>query len=325
MRKIIYALLLCSVAFTAISAESASEAVSAQQFEQWFSDISNWGRWGREDQLGTLNLITPELKSRAAGLVKQGITVSLARNLDKQKSNFNTHPFEHTSAVHSFGNYAVVSDRYAVEYHGAAHTHLDALSHMAHKGKSYNGFPADITRLGGQGKLGIQAMKSGIFTRGVLVDMPLLREVDFLERGDAITAADLEAWEAKTGIRIGVGDVLLVRTGRWELDRTRGARHLTQGAAGLHASVAKWLKQRDVAVLGSDAGNDVIPSGVEGLQAPVHILTLVSLGMPLFDNLDLDVLADEASKRGKWEFLFIGAPLRAYGGTGSPINPLAVF
>lgn len=325
MNKIIIALLLCTIPFFAISAEPDSETISAQQFEKWFSEISNWGRWGQEDELGTLNLITQEIKTRAAGLVKQGITVSLALNLDKQKSNFNTHPFEHSSSVHDFGNHAIVSDRYAVEYHGAAHTHLDALSHMAYNRESYNGFPADKTMPDGPGKLGIHNMKGGIFTRGVLVDMPLLRGVDFLERGDAITVADLEAWEVKTGIRIGSGDVLLVRTGRWQLDRTDGARHLTQGAAGLHASVAKWLKQKDVAILGSDGGNDVIPSGVEGLQAPVHVLALVSLGMPLMDNLDLDVLASEALKYERWEFLFICAPLRAQGGSGSPVNPLAVF
>ena len=140
-----------------------------------------------------------------------------------------------------------------------------------------------------------------------------------------MTVADLEGWEAKTGITIGTGDVLLVRTGRWVLDQKHGFVNLVKGAAWLHVSVVKWLKQRDVAVLGSDGGNDVIPSRVEGEMIPVHLLTIAGSGMPLFDNLDLDALAGEVLKHEKREFLFVAAPMRAEGGTGAPINPLAVF
>ncbi len=323
--KNIVILLLCIFPLTATSAEPKPEAISVQQFDRWFDELSNWGRWGQEDELGTLNLISPAVRLSAASLVKQGVAISLGLDLNKDKSDHNTHPFVHKSSVHSFGAYDVVSDKYSVEYHGAAHAHIDALSHMAYKGRSYNGFTADLTRPEGAGKLGIQNIQDGIFSRGLLVDMPWLRGVDYLQRGEPITVPDLEAWEEKTGISVRQGDVLLVRTGRWVHDRKHGAIHLALGAAGLHASVVKWLKQRDVAVLGSDGGNDVIPSGVEGLQAPVHLLALVSLGMPLFDNLDLDALASEASKQGRWEFLFVVAPLRADGGTGAPVNPIAVF
>ena len=325
MKNIAVILLLCIIPLSAISAEPDSEAISMQQFDRWFDQLSNWGRWGKEDERGTLNLITPEVKTAAAALVTQGVSISLGLDLNKEKSDHNTHPFVHKSSVHSFGAYDVVSDKYSVEYHGAAHSHIDALSHMTYKGSSYNGFTADSTRPEGAGKLGIQNIQDGIFSRGVLVDIPWLRGVDYLKPGDPITVSDLEAWEKKTGISIRQGDVLLVRTGRWIHDRKHGAVHLAAGAAGLHASVVKWLKQRDVAVLGSDGGNDVIPSGVEGLQAPVHVLALVSLGMPLFDNLDLDALAGEASKHERWEFLFIVAPLRVDGGTGAPVNPIAVF
>ena len=183
----------------------------------------------------------------------------------------------------------------------------------------------DVLEAGGARKLGIQNAKNGIFTRGVLVDIPWLRGVDFLEPGTAITSKDLEAWEAKTGVKVGSGDVLLIRTGRFERVRQKGQWNFLEGAAGSHASVAKWLKARDVAVIGSDGVSDVMPSGVEGLFNPLHELVLVGLGMPILDNLDLDQLAREARQRNRWTFLFIGAPLRVPGGTGSPLNPLAVF
>ena len=96
-------------------------------------------------------------------------------------------------------------------------------------------------------------------------------------------------------------------------------------AAGFHASVAKWLRERDVAVIGSDGVSDVMPSNVEGLVNPLHELVIVGLGMPILDNLDLAALSREARQRRRWEFLFVGAPLRVRGGTGSPLNPLAIF
>lgn len=325
MKEIAVALLLCCLAFSVISAESDSDVISKQEFKQWFKELSNWGRWGEKDELGTLNLITPEVKIKAAALVKRGVSISLGLDLNTEKSGFNTHPFEHDVTAHAFGDQSILSDKYSVEYHGAAHTHIDALSHIVNEGKAYNGFSADSVKPSVSGKLGIHNMKGGVVSRGVLVDVPLLRGVEFLEPGDAITVADLEAWEKKTGIIVRAGDVLLVRVGRWERDKKHGPGHLINGAAGLHASVVPWLKQRDVAVLGSDGGNDVIPSGVEDMQFPVHLLALVSLGMPLLDNLDLDVLAAEAVRQQRWEFLFMGAPLRARGGTGSPLNPLAMF
>ena len=325
MIKILAALLLCASPLSAISAEPDPEAQGRQQFDQWFNEISNWGRWGQDDELGTLNLITPAVKVKAAGLVRQGVTISLARDLDKVKSEYNPHPFEQATSVISFGSQAIASDVYAVQYHGAAHTHIDALAHVFHKGRMYNGLPVELIRPDGSEKLGIHNMKDGIFTRGVLVDMAWLRGLDFLEPGYAITASDLEAWEAKAEVIIGTGDALLVRTGRWQRDRQLGPSDLRDGAAGLHASVAKWLKARDVAVVGSDGGNDVLPYSVASVSFPFHVLAVAALGMPLLDSLDLDALASEALKQGRWEFLFIGAPLRVEGGTGAPINPLAVF
>lgn len=303
-----------------IEAQPATQ-VSAAEFEAWLDEISNWGRWGSDDELGTLNLITPEKRKAAAALVRDGVSVSLALDLNTQRDPMNGNPFEHTLTVSEFAGHEVAGDAYSVQYHGFAHSHLDGLPHFAHDGKMYNGFEVDGLKPSGAERLGIENAFAGIFTRGVLVDMPRFRGVDFLEPGTAITAQDLEAWERQTGIRIGSGDVLLIRTGRWERVRQMGQWNFLQAAAGSHASVAKWLKERDVAVIGSD----VMPSGVEGLLNPLHELVLVGLGMPILDNLDLDAVAEAAAQRDRFEFLFVGAPLRVVGGTGSPLNPLAIF
>ena len=299
--------------------------VSTSEFNGWMEEISNWGRWGEDDQLGTLNLITDAKRRDAAGLVRDGVSVSMARELNTTRDAVNANPFEHALAVSEFGGHAVAGDVYSVQYHGFAHSHIDGLPHFAHDGRLYNGFPVSGLKADGAEQLGVHNMQRGIVTRGVLIDMPWHKGVEYLEPGTAITVQDLEAWEARTGVRVGSGDVLLIRTGRWEAVRQLGQWNFVERAAGSHASVARWLKARDVAVIGSDGVSDVMPSNVDGLANPLHELVIVALGMPILDNLDLDALAREAQQRGRWEFLFVGAPLRVRGGTGSPLNPLAVF
>ncbi len=174
--------------------------VTKTQFDTWLQEISNWGRWGADDQLGTLNLITPEKSKAAADLVREGVTVSLALDLNKQADELNASPFEHTLTVATFGGHEVAGDRYAVEYHGFAHSHIDGLPHFAHEGKMYNGFSVDTLKSDGAQKLGIHNAKNGIVSRGVLIDMPWFKGVDYLEPTTVITVDDLEAWESKTGV-----------------------------------------------------------------------------------------------------------------------------
>lgn len=318
-------LLVAFVAFGGCVEADSDSTVSVEQFDAWMAEVSNWGRWGEDDELGALNLITPEKRKAAAALVRDGVTVSLALDLNKTKDDLNTNPFEHELSVLQFDGHDAAVDKYAVDYHGYAHSHIDGLPHFGHKGKMYNGVSMDTLKPTGAEKLGIENAYQGIFTRGVLVDIAWLKGVDFLEPGTVITAEDLEAWEAKTGIRVGSGDVLLVRTGRWERVRQKGQWDFTQAAAGMHASVATWLRARDVAVLGCDGISDVVPSNVATKPNALHELVLVGIGMLILDNLDLDELAQEVLQRDRPEFLFVGAPLRVPGGTGSPLNPLAVF
>jgi kynurenine formamidase len=325
MMRILVPILLLCLSSPAL-AIGPPEAMSRAEYDQLMQDISNWGRWSVADELGTLNLITKKTRKSAAKLVREGITVSLALDLNKVQDPMNANPFKHDVYVAEFSGHQIAGDRYEVDYHGFAHSHMDGLPHFAHKGYFYNGVPYSTAKPEGTEKLGIQnAGINGVFTRGVLVDMPAFLGVDFLEPGIAITADDLKAWEKENRVKIGSGDVLLIRTGRWAKVHQDGQWNFLEKAAGVHASLAAFLKERDVVIIGSDGVSDVMPSGVEGLVNPLHELVLVGLGMPILDNLDLETLAQVASEQKRVTFLYVGAPLRVPGGTGSPLNPLAVF
>ena len=167
--------------------------------------------------------------------------------------------------------------------------------------------------------------KQGIFTRCVLMDMPRLFGVRFLEGGQPIYPGHLDAWEKAAGFKVESGDVVLIHTGRWERAKVEVEWDIMKNSAGLHASCLPWLKARDVALVGSDLSLDVLPSGVEGVALPVHMVVLVAMGMPILDNLDLEVMSAAAEARKRWMFALTVAPLAVAGGTGSPVNPLATF
>jgi len=299
------------------------DEVTAETVERWMSELSNEGRWGDDDELGTLNLITPENARRAAALVDEGISVSLSHDYVKEPAPDATSVFEHEMMI-SGGNFT--SDHFGVAYHGYIHSHMDALCHNSWQGGLYNGFSkGEVVQEGGCTRLDITTAKQGIVTRGILMDMARLTGVEYVEPGTPIYVEDLEAWEAETGIRVGPGDVILVRAGRWARRAAEGPFPAGSEAVGLHASVAPWLHQRGVAMVGSDYVNDVSPSGIEGVNLPIHQLTLVAMGMPLFDNLDLEEVARVAAEQERWEFMLVAAPLAVPGGTGSPLNPLAIF
>ncbi len=285
------------------------------------TELSNWGRWGKEDQMGTVNLITAEKRKEAAALVKEGVPVSLSHDYLTEKAPDNDNPFGHKMLAPS-GDWFM--DQYSVVYHGLAHTHMDSLAHTSWKGKMYNGFPISEVTSTGANKLGVTGFRNGIFSRGVLVDIPKLKGVPYLEPGVAIYPEDLEAWEKKTGVRISSGDVVLIRTGRWARRAAKGAWDPSR-IAGLHASTLPWLKKRDIAVMGSDACLDVLPSAVDGIPQPVHLVFLVAMGTPIFDNFDFEALSAAAETRNRYAFLITAAPLTVLGGTGSPLNPIALF
>ncbi len=291
--------------------------------DRMMTQLSNWGRWGKTDQMGAANLITPEKRREAAKLVTEGVSISLSRNTDPVKAVDNDAPFGHKMMIGVGGEFNM--DEYDVAYHGFASTHFDSLSHVFYQGRMYNGYPQSAVMDQGAGHLAVTAYRDGFLTRGVLIDMAWLKGVRYLEPSTPIYPEDLDAWEKKTGIRVSAGDAVFIRTGRWARRAEKGPWDASAHSAGLHASCAKWLKDRDVALLGSDGSHDVLPSLVDGVAWPVHRLLLVAIGMPLFDNCDLENLSRAAASRSRWTFLFTAAPLAVTGGTGSPLNPIATF
>jgi kynurenine formamidase len=301
----------------------APARVPKAQVEQWMKDLSNWGRWGKDDQRGTLNLITPAKRKQALRLVKDGAAVSLAHPLDRGLFPDNPRPIRAAMTLDNGGH---AMDLYSIWYHGSTITHLDALCHYSHEGVLYNNLPKSaITPETGCGVLGVEHQQDGWITRGVVVDIPLMKGVPYLDPGDGITDADLDAWEKFSGVRIEPGDAVFVRTGRWARRQALGPWNVAQQAAGLHITAMPWLKQRDVALLGSDGVQDVLPSGVEGFGRPIHLLSIVTLGMPLIDVMDLETVAAESARRKQWAFMVTLAPAPVPGGTGFPVNPIALF
>ena len=306
-----------------LGGEEARTPITVATIDAWATDLSNAGRWGDDDQLGTLNLITPAVRVAAAKLVTEGVSVSMAHPLLTARSADNWTPFEHRmqATPDKAGGWA--TDTWSLMFHGFAHSHIDALCHLAYKGKYYNGFPMSGTTAEGCKNLGITNIGDGIFTRGVLMDIPRLKGKDWLDPGEAVMVADLEAWEKQAGIKVGSGDAILLHTGRWLRRVKEGP---TRGAyAGFHASTVPWLKARDAAVVGTDGGLDAYPSGVPDSGAPVHTLVLAVLGMPILDVMDLTAVSAAAAERKRWTFLLTAAPMRVPNGTGSAINAIATF
>jgi kynurenine formamidase len=293
---------------------------NADEFDQMFNQVKNWGRWGPNDELGAANLITEATRKRAFSLAKQGIVVGLAHPPLEEAAPDNQNPFEHTV------NRGLTTDTYKVSYHGYAHSHIDALCHFAYKGQTYNGYQAsDVNTEKGCTRLSIEALKNGVVTRGILLDIPRLKGVPWLEPGTPVFVEDIEAWEKKAGVKVGPGDAIFLRTGRWARRAKQGPWAVGSNEAGYHASVAPWLKARGVAFLASDDAQDVTPSLVTGITLPVHTLAIAGLGIDILDNQDLEAVAETAAKLNRWEFLVTVGPVPVIGGTGFPVNALAIF
>jgi kynurenine formamidase len=295
----------------------------ADQVGAFHKSLSNWGRFGERDQLGALNFITSEKRRAAAASVRSGRTVSCARPLPTRADVDNPSPVAH----HMIGTHTegYGGDYFALAPHGFATSHIDALCHIFHEGRLYNGYATETVTAHGALELGIHELRDGIVSRGVLLDIPLARGVAYLEPGDPIFPDDLETAERNAGITVEEGDVLLVSTGRWALREERGAWDVRQSLAGLDASCLPWLYERRVAALGCDGVSDVVPSRIEGMALPIHSVAIVAMGLHLLDNLELRDLARACGEEGRWEFLLTVAPLVLERGTASPVNPIALF
>jgi kynurenine formamidase len=308
-----------------------ASGVTDQDVKNLLSKCSNWERWGKADERGALNYITDQKRAAAAKLVRTGEVVSLSLPLATIPAPDNPTPVTHMMQqcghdAHEMELLPYSADYFAIAPHGLANTHLDALCHVFYQGKMYNGFNATEVGSHGAKKCAIDITNPGVVSRGVLLDIPKLKKANWLDNNVKITAEDLDAAEKDHGVTVEEGDVLFVRTGRARQRKEKGAWDPFHGGmAGLDVSSLPWLHGRKIAVLGSDGVSDAVPSGFKEFALPIHVCTLVMMGVHLIDNADLDALAAACAKNGRYEFQFVMAPLYLKQGTASPVNPIAIF
>ena len=306
---------------------SSNHNAAREDFDRLMKDLSNWGRWGKNDQIGAVNLITPAKRKQALASVKEGFSVSMAHTAETEPAVDNPRPIVRVMSLGlglSPTGIGGASDSLTVSYHGLVHTHMDSFCHRLYNGQMYNGMPISEITTKGCNVGSVFSYKDGIMTRAVLMDIPRLKGVDYLAPGTRIYPEDLDAWVKEAHLKILPGDAVFIRTGRPALRQAKGPYDTSQ-LAGLYITCAKWLHDHDAAILGSDGAEDVHPSGIEGIAEPIHALVLIAMGMPIFDNLDLEAVSKEAAKRNRWDFLVTAAPTAIPGETGSILNPIATF
>jgi kynurenine formamidase len=304
--------------------------MSAQEFRELFNAVSNWGRWDDDGERGALNHLTRARIVAAARLVRTGTTITLSQPLKTRAGIDVPEPADHhmtmlTDVDIGSGSVRFAKDYVGVDYHNDGHNHIDAFSHVAYHGRLYGGTSDKSVTSEGAGVGSIEVLKDGLVGRGVLLDVPRVRGVSWIEPGDHVFREDLEAAERAQGVRVGTGDILLVRTGHTRRQAEREPWDTAKAKAGLHPTVATFLAERCVAVLGSDGNNDTAPSTTEGVAFPIHVLAINAMGIHLLDYLQFEDLVGRCEEAGSWEFLFAAAPLRIVRGTGSPLNPTAIF
>jgi kynurenine formamidase len=300
--------------------------LSLADFQELYDRLRHGARWGAQDRRGALNNARPDQLIGAASSVSRGRTVSLAAQVEHEVSADNPVPWVHELAMPDEGlasdGLDFAMDTISLHIHGDADSHIDALCHVSYDGTLYNDVPADRT---GAAELSINRLGQGVAGRGVLLDIPRLRGTRWLEPGDHVTPADLAEAERAQNVVVEAGDLLFVRVGHRRRRRELGAWDASAARAGLHPAAVEELAERRVVVLGSDGNNDTAPSAVDGIDFPVHVLAVRALGLPLLDYLALDDLAAACEEAGRWTFFAVIAPLRLPEGTGSPVNPIAVF
>ncbi|MFJ8508370.1 cyclase family protein [Streptomyces avermitilis] len=280
---------------------------------------------------GALDTIGAEQVLAAVREVRSGRTVSLAAPVNTRTAPDDAEPAEHRLIAPADGEpdptgLHFARDRVAMDVHGDVNSHIDALCHVIYDGTLHGGIPAaDVLSPAGASALSIDLVRDGIVGRGVLLDIPRLHGVPWLEPGSQVTAEDLAAAEAGQGVRVGRGDILLVRVGHRRRREELGAWDAADARAGLHPAAMEFLAEREVAVLGSDGNNDTAPSAAQGVAFPVHVLAIHAMGLHLLDYLRFEDLAPICARDGRWSFLCVIAPLRLPAATGSPVNPLAVL
>ncbi len=306
---------------------------TAAAMDDLYREVSNWGRWGDDDR-GSLANITDQHRVSAAALVRTGTTVSLAHDLSTEATIETPSPAqhqmlacgEHRTSV-GLDGYEASRDFIGTDVHGMGVTHLDALCHMFVRGEMFNGLPAELVTEDGAERNTVMTSANGIVGRGVLLDIPRHRGTEYIDPERPVTARDLESAATSQASSVGPGDLLVVSTGRSARRRANGGElDPFVSLAGLHPDCLPWLREHDIGLLCGDGISDPMPAGpVPGWPFPIHQIAITGMGLMLVDNLRLDDLIATCVDLGRWEFLLTLAPLRIPGGTGCPVNPIALF
>jgi kynurenine formamidase len=298
------------------SSATRPPTVTKAMWEGWMKNQNNWGRWGKDDQLGAMNLVTAAKVKQALALARTGTVVSLAHKPPRiPRSKPEGISYLDIKLNWLKDSEFTIEDQ-QVAFHGSSFTHMDAICHGDYNGSTFNGYPVkEVITETGCTKLAIDNLAGGIVTRGIVIDIPHLRNQKVLPPGTHIYPADIEAFEKMANLKIGPGDAIFLHSGRWS---STAAQH-----AGYDITVGPWLRERGVSIVSSDAIQDV--SAIEGLVLPLHHYILVGLGINIIDNADLERAAETARKLKQWEFMLTVLPVAVPGGTGFPVNPIAIF
>jgi len=314
----------------------SSKKISIEEFDSLVEKYKNWGRWGKDDQLGTLNFITPSAVTRAKSEINSGRTFSLSIPLNSNGPQ--TGAMKRFNPIHLMirhgGDAALAGmDK---QIHSAddvvllalqCGTHWDSLAHVFHQGRLYNGYSISEVNGDGAKKNSIDLASDKIVGRGVLLDIPKLKGKKWLDHSEPITAIDLELAAEKERVEIREGDIVLVKTGQMTIAKENGnwERFMSREIPGLAVSCLEWISEHKIAAVAADNwAVEVVPYETETILLPIHILGIVYMGLTLGELFDLDGLAADCAQDARYSFFLSAQPLPLTAAVGSPVNPIAI-
>jgi kynurenine formamidase len=302
----------------------------AADFRALGRELSNWGRWGPDDEIGTLNLITPAHVAAAATLARTGRVFDLGYTLGADGPQIGlggrTNPVHLMSATGEprFPDGGGFTDDVVFMPLQCA-TQWDGLAHVFYDDTCYNDVPISTVTARGASRLAIDALARGIIGRGVLLDVARLHGVDSLAIDHGIGPDELDAACARQGVEVRDGDIVLIRTGWTRVFKEGSPADFMRGDPGITLDCCRWLRERDVAAVASDNwAVERYPCGDPDLRMPVHYVLIRDMGMTLGEMFDLEALAEDCATDGVSEFLLCAPVLKFANAVGTPLNPLAV-
>ena len=314
--------------------------MSEEALRKLAMQVRNWGRWGPNDEIGTLNFITPDAIAAACRLATAGNVFALGIPLQREGPQSGTRQrFNPIHAMFRDGGDRPRTPADVAEMQGyggsddwivmplQSVTQWDSLAHIFYDGKMWNGYSADLVTSTGAAKNSIDKTRDKLVGRGVLLDVARHKGVRALEPGYAITVADLEATAAAAGVDVRRGDLLLIRTGHMSryLDRGNWRHFDLDPFPGVSVYAAPWLHARQIAAVASDNyAVEVRPSEIPGFRNPFHVCAIPNMGLTLGEIFHLEDLAADCAADGRYEFLLVAPPLPVTRGVGTPINPYAI-